>query len=153
MKKQMLMRQQERIIKLSEPREIRYKDRFDKLSKNFKRFFGDLTNAQIAMLEAHSHETLNDARVRLHNRTLRQKVFVRFMKSQPNEAELNAYLNKLLIRGHEIINPNYEDFSQASLFRFKILLIKMLAISSDKQRNVMIDKLRSYAREFNTISK
>ena len=153
MKKQMLMRQQERIIKLSEPREIRYKDRFDKLSKNFKRFFGDLTNAQIEMLETHSHETLNDARVRLHNRTLRQKVFVRFMKSQPNEAELNAYLNKLLIRGHEIINPNYEDFSQASLSRFKMLLIKMLAISSDKQRNVMIDKLRSYAREFNTISK
>ena len=105
------------------------------------------------MLETHSHETLNDSRVRLHNRTLRQKVFVRFMESQPNEAELNAYLNKLLIRGHEIINPNYEDFSQASLSRFKILLIKMLAISSDKQRNVMIDKLRSYAREFNTISK
>ena len=93
MKKQMLMRQQERIIKLSEPREIRYKDRFDKLSKNFKRFFGDLTNAQIEMLETHSRETLNDSRVRLHNRTLRQKVFVRFMKSQPNEAELNAYLN------------------------------------------------------------
>ena len=69
------------------------------------------------------------------------------------EAELNAYLNKLLIRGHEIINPNYEDFSQASLSRFKILLIKMLAISSDKQRNVMIDKLRSFARELNTISK
>ena len=142
-----------RIIKLSEPREIRYKDRFDKLSKNFKRFFGDLTNAQIEMLETHSHETLNDSRVRLHNRTLRQKVFVRFMKSQPNEAELNAYLNKLLIRGHEIINPNYEDFSQASISRFKILLIKMLAISSDKQRNVMINKLRSYAREFNTISR
>ena len=58
---------------LSEPREIRYKDRFDKLSKNFKRFFGDLTNAQIEMLETHSHETLNDSRVRLHNRTLRQK--------------------------------------------------------------------------------
>ena len=153
MKKQMLMRQQERIIKLSEPREIRYKDRLDKLTTNFKRFFGDLTNAQIEMLETHSHKTLNDSRVRLHNRTLRQKVFVRFMKSQPNEAELNAYLNKLLIRGHEIINPNYKDFSQASLSRFKILLIKMLAISSDKQRNVMIGKLRSYAREFNTISK
>ena len=153
MKKQMLMRQQERIIKLSEPREIRYKDRLDKLTTNFKRFFGDLTNAQIEMLETHANETLNDSRVRLHNRTLRQKVFVRFMKSQPNEAELNAYLNKLLIRGHEIINPIYKDFSQASLSRFKTLLIKMLAISSEKQRNAMISKLRSYAKEFNAISK
>ena len=153
MKKQMLMRQQERIIKLSEPRETRYKDRLNKLTTNFKRFFGDLTDAQIEMLETHSNETLNDSRVRLHNRTLRQKVFVRFMKSQPNEAELNAYLNKLLISGHEIINPNYKDFSQTSLSRFKTLLIKMLAISSKKQRNTMISKLRNYAREFNTISK
>ena len=153
MKKQMLMRQQEHIIKLSKPREIRYKDRLEKLTTNFKRFFGDLTDAQIEMLETHAYETLNDSRVRLHNRTLRQKVFVRFMKSQPNEAELNAYLNKLLISGHEIINPNYKDFSQASLSRFKTLLIKMLAISSEKQRNAMISKLRNYAREFNTISK
>ena len=149
----MLMRQQERIIKLSGAKEIRYEDRLDKLTSNFKRFFGDLTDAQIEILETHSHETLNDSRIRLHNRTLRQKAFVRFLKTQPNEEELNAYLNKLLIRGHEIINPNYQDFSEASLSRFKMLLINMLAISTDKQRNVMIGKLRSYAVEFNTISK
>ena len=153
MKNKMLMRQQERIIKLSGAKEIRYEDRLDKLTSNFKRFFGDLTDAQIEILETHSHETLNDSRIRLHNRTLRQKAFVRFLKTQPNEEELNAYLNKLLIRGHEIINPNYQDFSEASLSRFKMLLINMLAISTDKQRNVMIDKLRSYAEEFNTISK
>ena len=153
MKNKMLMRQQERIIKLSGAKEIRYEDRLDKLTSNFKRFFGDLTDAQIEILETHSHETLNDSRIRLHNRTLRQKAFVRFLKTQPNEEELNAYLNKLLIRGHEIINPNYQDFSKASLSRFKMLLINMLAISTDKQRNVMIGKLRSYAEEFNTISK
>ena len=153
MKNKMLMRQQERIIKLSGAKEIRYEDRLDKLTSNFKRFFGDLTDAQIEILETHSHETLNDSRIRLHNRTLRQKAFVRFLKTQPNEEELNAYLNKLLIRGHEIINPNYQDFSEASLSRFKMLLINMLAISTDKQRNVMIGKLRSYAEEFNTISK
>ena len=153
MKNKMLMRQQERIIKLSGAKEIRYEDRLDKLTSNFKRFFGDLTDAQIEILETHSQETLNDSRIRLHNRTLRQKAFVRFLKTQPNEEELNAYLNKLLIRGHEIINPNYQDFSEASLSRFKMLLINMLAISTDKQRNVMIVKLRSYAEEFNTISK
>ena len=153
MKNKMLMRQQERIIKLSGAKEIRYEDRLDKLTSNFKRFFGDLTDAQIEILETHSHETLNDSRIRLHNRTLRQKAFVRFLKTQPNEEELNAYLNKLLIRGHEIINPNYQDFSEASLSRFKMLLINMLAISTNKQRNVMIGKLRSYAEDFNTISK
>ena len=152
MKNKMLMRQQERIIKLSGAKEIRYEDRLDKLTSNFKRFFGDLTDAQIEILETHSQETLNDSRIRLHNRTLRQKAFVRFLKTQPNEEELNAYLNKLLIRGHEIINPNYQDFSEASLSRFKMLLINMLAISTDKQRNAIIGKLRSYAKEFNTIS-
>ena len=152
MKNKMLMRQQERIIKLSGAKEIRYEDRLDKLTSNFKRFFGDLTDAQIEILETHSQETLNDSRIRLHNRTLRQKAFVRFLKTQPNEEELNAYLNKLLIRGHEIINPNYQDFTEASLSRFKMLLINMLAISTDKQRNAIIGKLRSYAKEFNTIS-
>ena len=96
MKERMLMRQQERLLELSKPEDILYENRLKRLTLNFERFFGDLTNAQISLLEIHARETLSDSRTRLHNRTLRQKVFIRYLRTYPNEAELTAYINKLL---------------------------------------------------------
>ena len=115
MKERMLMRQQERLLELSKPEDILYENRLKRLTLNFERFFGDLTNAQISLLEIHARETLSDSRTRLHNRTLRQKVFIRYLRTYPNEAELTAYINKLLLRGYLITNPSYQTFSEDSL--------------------------------------
>ena len=82
----------------------------------------------------YARETLNDSRVRLHNRTLRQKVFIKFLKTQPTEVELTNYLNKLLLEGHMITNPSYETFSEISVKKFHTLLVNMLAKSSIIQR-------------------
>ena len=152
MENRMLSRRQERIINLSKTKDMLYEDRLKRLISNFERFFGDLKDSQNKLLEVYARETLNDSRVRLHNRTLRQKVFIRFLKTQPNELELTNYLNKLLLEGHMITNPSYETFSEISVKKFHTLLVNMLAKSSIIQRETIITKLRNYAEDFKIVS-
>ena len=148
----MLNRRQERIIELSKPHDFLYEKRLERLTSNFERFFGELKDSQVRLLEAHTRKTLYESRVRLHNKTLRQKVFIRFLKTQPTEVDLTTYLNKLLLQGHKITNPSYQAFSKASLDRFHDLLVSLLALSSTVQRETIVNKLRKYADDFKAIS-
>ncbi len=152
MKKRMATRQQERLTELSEAEDNLYEDRLDRLTSNFERFFSDLNDAQVLLLEGYALATLGDSRIRLNNRTLRQKAFINFLMTQPTETELTTYLNNLLLRGHIITNPDYKNFSETWLELFKSLLVKMLAISSTAQRETIISKLRAYAEDFKTVS-
>lgn len=152
MKKRMAKRQEERLMELSKPEEILYEERLERLTSNFERFFGNLTNPQVMLLEAYTLATLGDSRIRLHNRTLRQKVFVSFLGNKPTEAELTLYLNKLLLRGHLITNPAYKSFSEGTLEQFRDLLVNILASSSAKQQSTIISKLRDYAEDFKAVS-
>ena len=152
MEKRMLMRQQERITELSRSEDILYTERLKRLTINFERFFGELNDSQKTLLESHTSQTLGESRVRLHNRTLRQKVFIRFLNTQPTETELIAFMEKLLIRGYLITNPSYKDFSAASLKRFEILLVNMLKNSTKEQLKTIIDNLRGYAKDFEAVS-
>ncbi len=151
--KKMIMRRQEQLEKLSESEGKAYEDRLKRLILNFGRFLGDLNDAQVMLLEKHARVTLNDPKIRLQNRTLRQKVFIEFLKTQPTEVELTTYLNKLLLRGHMITNPDYKAFSQNSVERFRLLVVNMLEISSITQRERIISKLRDYADDFKSIAK
>ena len=152
MEEKMAVRRQERLDEISKPEDIRYADRIDRLKTNFERFFGDLTDGQVTLLEAHARATLGDPRVRLRNRTLLQRAFVAFLKTQPVETALTAYLDKLLLRGHEITGPDYEVFSRVSFDRFRKLLVSVLAISLPAQRETIINTLRDYAEDFKSVS-
>ena len=152
MKNRMLNRRQERIMELSKPEDILYKERLERLTTNFERFFGELKDSQVMILESHTHLTLGESRVRLHNRTLRQKVFIRFLRTQPTEVDLTNYLNTLLLKGHTITNSSYQAFSEQSLNRFHTLLVNLLANSSKVQREKIINKLRGYAKDFKAVS-
>ena len=82
------------------------------MKTNFKRFLESLNSEQVILLEVYALETLDDAKIRLDNRTMRQKAFITFMKTQPNELKLTTYLNQLILNGHEITNPSYKSFSE-----------------------------------------
>lgn len=151
-KKKMEIRRQERKEELSKPYVIMYENRLDRLTSNFERFFGSLTDEQVLLIEEYSKATLDDSKIRLENRTKRQKAFLGFLRTKPSESKLTSYLNKLLLRGHTIINPTYKTFSEASLNRFQELIKAMLANSTTSQRNKIINKLRVYAEDFKNFS-
>ena len=150
--KKMKKRRQERLEEFSKSNETRYEDRVDRLTSNFERFFGTLSDEQLILLKAHAQATLDDEITRFENRTMRQKIFIEFLYTQPKESELTSYLNKLLLRGHLLTNPSYEAFSEVSLERFETLLVNMISNSSTDQRKIMIRKLRSYANDFKAVS-
>ncbi len=152
MKKRMLKRQQERIEELSKLEKILYEDRLKRLTTNFQRFLGNLNDAQVMILEVYTRETLGDPRTRLHNRTLRQKAFIKYLRTQPNNDELIEFMNKLLLQGHVITNPSYKVFSIVWLERFRNLLVDIFDISSTSQRDKIISKLRDYAKDFQMVS-
>lgn len=152
MEKKMIERQKERMEELSIPRNLLFEKRLKRLTSNFERFFGTLSKEQMFLLKDHARLTLEDAMIRLQNRTKRQFVFIKFLRTQPTELELTIYLNKLLLRGHEITNPKYKTFSDASIERFGALLKNMLIISSNSQMNSVIIKLRNYAKDFSALS-
>ena len=152
MEKKMIERQKERMEELSIPRNLLFEKRLKRLTSNFERFFGTLSKEQMILLKDHARLTLEDAMIRLQNRTKRQFVFIKFLRTQPTELELTIYLNKLLLRGHEITNPKYKTFSDASIERFGALLKNMLIISSNSQMNSVIIKLRNYAKDFSAVS-
>ena len=151
--KKMEMRRQERLEELSQSKDMLYKERLERLLSSFERFMSSLNEEQVKLLEAHASATLLDKNIRLKNRTMRQKVFIEFLKTQPDEEELTAYLNKLLLRGYEITNPTYQDFLEASLERFEFLLGDMLAVSTELQKKKIVKKLRSYSEDFKTVSR
>ena len=152
MENSILNRRQKRIIDLSKTKDILYKERIERLISNFERFFGDLKDSQNKLLEVYARETLNDARIRFHNRTLRQKAFIRFLKTQPTELELTNFLNKLLLQGHLITNSSYETFAEISVKKFNKLLVNMLIKSSITQREKIIAKLINYAEDFKIVA-
>ena len=81
MEEKMEERRQERLDALLEPEDARYADRLDRLKSNFGRFFGDLADGQVTLLEAHARATLGDPVIRLRNRTRRQRAFLVFLKT------------------------------------------------------------------------
>ena len=152
MEKRMAARRQQRMAELLKSDASRYEDRLKQMTTNFERFFGELTNGQVNLLESYARATLGDAMIRLRNRTKRQTAFLAFFRTQPTKVALTAYINKLLLRGYEITDPEHEAFSEASLARFRQLLVKMLAVSSLAQRQTIIRNVRSYAEDFKSVS-
>ena len=152
MEKKMTMRRKELLAELSQSKDILYNQRLEKLITNFERFFDNLNDKQLVFLKKYARITLDDSKIRLFNRTQRQKVFIDFLKKQPSEKELTIYLNKLLLKGHIIINSNYKSFSEISIDRFSTLLVNMLMSSSKSQREKIISKLREYAADFDEVA-
>ena len=150
--KKMIIRQQERLIKLSKSEDVLYEKRLDRLISNFQRFMGRLSEEQVSLIEEYTSATIGDSKVRLNYSIQRQKVFIEYLKTKPSEVQLISYLNKLLLRGYEITDSNYQNFFGKSLKRFENLLFKLLQKSTISQKEMLIKKLRTYADDFRTIS-
>ena len=151
-KKKIEIRRKERLKELKETDSVLYERRVKKTKSNFERFFGDITNEQSKLIQEYSHITLPDSMTRFNNRTMKQDAFIQFLNTKPNEKELTIFLNRLLLRGHEIVNPDYLIFSKVWLYRFITFLENMLKISSKKQQEKIITKLRNYAEDFSSTS-
>ena len=148
----LIERSKEQKEKLARPIEKQTEDRTERLTKNVGRFMGDLNEIQNNLINRYAKSTINDAKRRLDNRNLRQSALLTFLAGKPKEMEIDAFINQIVLRAHEIVDRDYKGYSEKRIARFTTLLVNIFAASTNDQRQATSEKLRSYAQEFSEIS-
>ena len=146
-------RSEEQKEKLARPIEKRTEDRTERLIKNLGRFMGDLNEIQKNLINRYAKSTINDAKRRQNNHNLRQSALLNFLAGKPNEMEIDAFIRRIVLRSHEIVDPDYKGYSEERIARFTTLLVNIFAASTNDQRRATSETLRSYAQDLSEISK
>ena len=141
----LIERSKEQKEKLARPIEKQTEDRTERLTKNVGRFMGDLNEIQNNLINRYAKSTINDAKRRLDNRNLRQSALLTFLAGKPKEMEIDAFINQIVLRAHEIVDRDYKGYSEKRIARFTTLLVNIFAASTNDQRQATSEKLRSYA--------
>lgn len=145
-------RSKEQKEKLARPIEKQTEDHTERLTKNVGRFMGDLNEIQNNLINRYAKSTINGAKRRLDNRNLRQSALLTFLAGKPKEMEIDAFISQIVLRAHEIVDPDYKGYSEKRIARFTTLLVNIFAASTNDQRQATSEKLRSYAQDFSEIS-
>ena len=145
-------RSEEQKEKLARPIEKRTEDRTERIIKNVGRFMGDLNEIQNNQINRYAKSTINDAKRRLDNRNLRQSALLTFLARKPTEMEIDAFIRQIVLRSHEIVDPDYKGFSEEWIDRFTMFLANIFAASTNDQRRATSKKLKSYAQDLSEIS-
>ena len=148
----LIERSKEQKEKLARPIKKRTEDRAERLTINVGRFMGSLNEIQNNLVNRYAESTINDAKRRLDNRNLRQSALLTFLAGKPNEIEIDAFIRQIVLRSHEIVDPDYQGYSEERIARFTTLLVTIFAASTNDQRQATSEKLRSYAQDFSEIS-
>ena len=148
----LIERSKEQKEKLARPIEKQTEDRTERLTKNVGRFMGDLNEIQNNLINRYAKSTINGAKRRLDNRNLRQSALLTFLAGKPKEMEIDAFINQIVLRAHEIVDRDYKGYSEKRIARFTTLLVNIFAASTNDQRQATSEKLRSYAQDFSEIS-
>ena len=152
-RRKMLVRRKVQQEKLLRPRENRTVERGESLINNFERFMGNLNDAQEDLIRRHAEATVDDTGKRLGNYSQRQSAFLTFLAGKPTEQEIASFIERILLRSHEIVDPNYQYFSKSRMDRFARLLVDILAASTPRQRKMTAAKLRGYAQDCTDLSR
>lgn len=151
-RKQIYERNAERAERHAQPRAERLERRVERLTKNFGRAIGDLTPGQAEVVERYAAATLGDSGIWVDHLHKRQIAFLSFLEQQPNERQIEPFLEKIMLRSYEVVQPEYKSFSEARFKRFQNLLFDILSQITPTQRSEAVSTLRSWANDFTDLS-
>ncbi len=142
----------ERQEEAAEPLEDRLEERVERITENFERLTGDLNDVQMGFVHRYAEKTSGDNAVWLRNRAKRQRAFLDFLARKPDENQISAFIHTILLRAHEIVEPEYQAVSEARWMRFQDLLFEIVNSLTPEQRERSIETLREYAAEMLELS-
>ncbi len=137
---------------LERPVEDRLADRQESIVDNFERFTGPLKDNQVAIIERYVEASVDNFGRWLENREHRQKAFIDFMRTGPDESELAEFIPRILLRAHELVDPDYQAVTEKRWEAIEKLLFDVLTSLDAKQRNYIAGTLRGYAKDMRDIS-
>lgn len=146
-KARMAERLAERWEEQEEPPEERLEARVEGITDSFERFTGSLSDSQKGAIQNYAEATLVGTEVWLRNRENRQRAFTEFLAQAPDKKQIEAFVYKIILRPHEIVDPEYRAISEARWKRFQALLYGIMTTLSPEQRQMTSETLRRYAAE------
>ncbi len=148
----MTERLEERREDLAEPTEEREQDRAERIITNFERLTGDLDDGQTERIREYAAQTAGADLRWFRTRMNRQRAFLDFLSREPEEAEIRAFVIKIVLRGYDVVDPEYKAVSEARWRSFETLLADIMISLSADQRATMTETLRDYAMEMLVLS-
>lgn len=137
---------------LSERRE-RYEDSLEeqidaaveKSVSNFERFFGTLTDEQIAIVREHKTRTYDPSGGWLDWRDKRQQDLVQFLRTEPSVKEIEEYVTVALTTPEKIVGKAYRKRADWWWDAQTALNYDLMITLDAGQRQTFADNLRGYA--------
>lgn len=152
LRRRMTEKMEERVERARHPRADRVERRAKRYVENIERFTGPLSEPQIALIRRHAENTDEDGFTWINYRMLRETAFLKFLAARPSEAEIAAFLDKVLLHAEDIVGPDYRTYRNTGTAKFRELMYRIAIISTPKQRRTAARKLRDYADDFTWLS-
>ncbi len=152
LKARMVERLAERREGLAKSFEDRLRKRIDRIIENFERLTEVLNERQRTIIEQYARKTAGADHAWLRTRANRQRVFLEFLSRRPNETQISNFIQTILQRPHDIVDPEYKTVSDARWVGFQALLYDIITSLTVEQRQTAHDRLREYAAELMELS-
>ena len=117
----------------------------DRSVTNFERFFGTLTEYQIAITREHKMQMHDPRGIWLDWRDKRQQDLVRFLRTKPLVLGIEDYVKVALITPEKIVGQAYRDRADQWWAKQAELLYDLMTSLDTKQREILANNLYGYA--------
>jgi hypothetical protein len=125
----------------------------DKSIANYERFFGTLTDDQIAIVRKHKTKTYDPKGEWLNLREKRQQDFIRFLRTEPSTFYIENYVKVALTKPEKIVGEAYREGADRWWAKQAVLLYDLVTTLDNSQRQTLANNLRGYAVDMVELAK
>jgi hypothetical protein len=148
----MAERSSERRKELEVPKLEWLSERTESSVRRFRRFFGDLSEVQVAMVRRYFAETAGSSKPWQRVREDRRQAFLAFLSGRPDQDQIAKFLSRIMLHSEEIVGPEYKRLAVAWWARFTDWMVEMMGSLDANQRQYFSKTLRNYADDMIDLS-
>jgi hypothetical protein len=148
----MAERSSERRKELEVPKLEWLSERTESSVRRFRRFFGDLSDVQVAMVRRYFADTAGSSKPWQRVREDRRQAFLAFLSGRPDQDQIAKFLSRIMLHSEEIVGPEYKRLAVAWWARFTDWMVEMMGSLDANQRQYFSKTLRDYADDMIDLS-
>ena len=148
----MAERSSERRKELEVPKLEWLSERTESSVRRFRRFFGDLSDVQVAMVRRYFADTAGSSKPWQRVREDRRQAFLAFLTGRPDQDQIAKFLSRIMLHSEEIVGPEYKRLAVAWWARFTDWMVEMMGSLDANQRQYFSKTLRDYADDMIDLS-
>lgn len=136
----------------TDPLEARIEESVERRTKTFERFVGSLSDDQVRIVRRHVKGMSGNRSRWLAHLEKRHRYLADILATDPGKALLADTAYRLSVKGHELVEPAYEEVSERRWQSLAALYFDILRSLNDEQRAALVSTLRTYAADMRELS-